>query len=349
MHGEGSQVTRLGVSLRARDDGREMGHYALPSHTRERLIADAHFSAIAAGALPNDGTPLDRARIVLNGGSGESGVSPAMDVTVQVGDARFHKRFDRESVADDAQVLVSRLMRAGTISAGFYHYSLIEASAPEGEAKGLRVRPFPRALPALSVVSLGEAAVELPRCPHPAVFVPAREARRLVAQAAATPEVEVGALLLVTPFLIAEKVPHRLGVYVREAVALEEGTEGEALRLRITPAALAGVPVDMARGILRGGLAHSHPLSDGSEAGGSGHVDGEQIAPARQSALFLSADDLSFATAFFWQPFQFQIVIDVREASPERALGAFCWIEGRLVRVCFRILDEEPVSWRGMA
>jgi hypothetical protein len=63
--------------------------------------------------------------------------------------------------------------------------------------------------------------------------------------------------------------------------------------------------------------------------------------------LFLSSDDVAFATSFFWQPFQFQVVSDAREEKPERALGVFCWVEGRLVRVCFRILEEDPVAWRG--
>jgi hypothetical protein len=328
------RVTRLGVSLCARDTGSEVGRYALPTHTPERLIAETHLCAVAAGALPNDGRPIERARVTLNGEVGGEGASPALDVGVSVGDARFHKRFVADSVADDAQVLVSRLSRAGTIPAGLYHYSLTEVE-PEGEAAaGLRLRPFPRALPLLPEISLEEAGLELPRCPHPAIFLPASEARRLLAQAAATPQIEVGALLRVTPFLIAEPVPHRLGVYVREATPLEEGTAGDALHVRITPAALAGVPVDEAQGLLRGGLAHSHPAGAKTEQ-----------AVAKGVTLFLSPDDVAFATSFFWQPFQFQVVIDAREHEPERALGVFCWVEGRLVRVCFRILEEEPVAW----
>jgi hypothetical protein len=208
---------------------------------------------------------------------------------------------------------------------------------PEGGgAAALRLRPFPRALPLLPEISLREAGLELPRCSHPAIFLPAREARRLLAQAAATPQVEVGALLRVTPFLITEPVPHRLGIYVREAAPLAEGTESNALHVRITPAALARVPVDERRGLFRGGLAHSHPaLSKTGQAVGQGVT------------LFLSSDDVAFATSFFWQPFQFQVVIDAREVKPERALGVFCWVEGRLVRVCFRILEEDPVAWRG--
>jgi hypothetical protein len=304
-----------------------VGRYALPAHTHERLIAETHLCAVAAGALPNDGSPLSEARVelALDGGS------PALDVVVGVGEPRFRKRFDRRAIGNDAQVMLSRLSQAGEIPAGHYEYELIDPPPDGGPAAGLRVRPFPRALPPLPVISLRDAALDLPSCPHPAIFVPAREARGLVSQAAATPEVEVGALLMTTPFLIAEEVPHRLGVYVRAAVPLAEGTVGDALRLRITPAALAGVPVDEARGLFRGGLAHSHPL-----------VSETSLA----LAFFLSPDDMSFATSFFWQPFQFQVVIDVREAAPERALGAFCWVAGRLLRVCFRILDEEPVAWR---
>jgi hypothetical protein len=312
-----------------------VGRYVLPKHTPERLIAETHLCAVAAGALPNDGQPLEGARVALNGEVGAEGASPALDVGVSVGDARFHKRFHPESVADDAQVLVSRLSRAGTIPAGLYHYSLAEVE-PEGEAAvGLRVSPFPRALPRLPEISLGDAGLELPHCPHPAIFLPAREARRLLAQAAATPQVEVGALLLVTPLLIAEPVPHRLGVYVREATPLAEGTASDPLHVRITPTALAGVPVDEARGLFRGGLGHSHPAL--SETG---------QATERGTTLFLSSDDVAFATSFFWQPFQFQVVIDAREEKPERALGVFCWLEGRLVRVCFRILEEDPVAWK---
>ncbi|GAG50960.1 unnamed protein product, partial [marine sediment metagenome] len=190
-------MTRLGVSLCARDTGSEVGRYALPTHTPERLIAETHLCAVAAGALPNDGRPIEGARVALNGEVGGEGASPALDVGVSVGDARFHKRFQPESVGDDAQVLVSRLSRAGTIPAGLYHYSLTEIEPDDEAAAGLRVRPFPRALPPLPEISLGNAALDLPHCPHPAIFLPAREARRLLAQAAATPQVEVGALLLV--------------------------------------------------------------------------------------------------------------------------------------------------------
>ena len=109
-----------------------MGHHALPAHTHERLIADTHLSAIATGALPNDGVPLDGARVALEGGRGAEAASPMLDVGVCVGDARFHKRFGRESVANDAQVLVSQLSQTGTIPTGFYHYSLVEAPPGDG-------------------------------------------------------------------------------------------------------------------------------------------------------------------------------------------------------------------------
>jgi hypothetical protein len=335
---EGScRVTRLGVSLCARDTGSEVGCYALPTHTPERLIAETHLRAVAAGALPNDGRPIEEARVALDGEGGGNGASPALDVGVSVGGARFHRRFQPESVGDDTQALVSRLSRAGTIPAGLYHYTLAEVEPDDAGGGGLRLRPFPRALPALPEISLEDAGLELPQCPHPAIFLPAREAHRLLAQAAATPQVEVGALLLVTPFLIAEPVPHRLGVYVREAAPLAEGTAGDALHVRITPGALAAVPVDETRGLFRGGVAHSHPALSKT---GEGVKQGV--------TLFLSSDDVAFATAFFWQPFQFQVVIDAREEKPERALGVFCWLEGRLVRVCFRILEEEPMAWGEM-
>jgi hypothetical protein len=316
-----------------------VGRYALPTHTPERLIAETHLCAVATGALPNDGRPIEGARVALDGEMGGEGASPALDVGVSVGGAHFHKRFQPESVGGDAQVLVSRLSRAGTIPAGLYDYSLAEVEPDDEAPGGLRVRPFPRALPPLPEISLGNAALDLPHCPHPAIFLPAREARRLVAQAAATPQVEVGALLVVTPFLIAEQVPHRLGVYVRKAAPLAEGTAGDALHVRITPAALAGVPVDEARGLFRGGLAHSHPAITKAVT-----KTGEAV--EQGVTLFLSSDDVAFATSFFWQPFQFQVVIDAREEEPERALGVFCWLEGRLVRVCFRILEEEPMAWR---
>jgi len=327
-------MTRLGVLLRERESGQEVGRYVLPAHVAERLIAATHFDGVAAGLLPNDGLPLDDARVSLSGETGDDGASTALDIAIRVGDAAHHKRFSRESISNDAQVMVSRLAQGQVIPAGLYEYELIAAPEEAAAASGLHVRPFPRALPALPTLSLRDASMALPLCAHPTIFLPSHEARRLVAQDAATPDIEIGALLVVTPFLIEEAVPHRLGIYVRRAAPLENGTVGEALRVRITPAALAAVHVDAARGLLRGGLAHSHPFgASESEHQRSGAV------------LFLSADDLAFATGFFWRPFQFQLVIDARERAPERALGAFCWIEGRMVRACFRILEEEPVEW----
>lgn len=330
-------MTRLGVLLRERESGQEVGRYVLPPHVAERLIAATHFDAIAAGQLPNDGLPLEEARVSLSGEIGNDGESPALDVAIRVGDAAHHKRFGRQSIANDAQVTVSRLVQGKEIPGGLYEYALIPPPE-EAATTGLRVRPFPRALPVFPALSLRNASVALPRCAHPTIFLPGSEAQRLVDQATATPDVEIGALLVVTPFLAVEAVPHRLGIYVRRAAPLGNGTVGEALRVRISPAALAAVRVDETRGLLRGGLAHSHPFSaDDSENG------------QRGSVLFLSPDDLGFATSFFWRPFQFQLVIDAGERDPERALGAFCWIEGQMVRTCFRILEEEPLAWEEVA
>jgi hypothetical protein len=330
-------MTRLGVLLRERDSGQEVGRYALPPHVAERLIAATHLDGVAAGQLPNDGLPLEDARVSLSGEIGDDGESPALDVTIRVGDSAHHKRFARESISNDAQVMVSRLARGEEVPTGLYEYALIAAPEEPAAASGLKVRPFPRALPALPTLSLRDASVALPRCPHPTIFLPAKEAQRLVDQATATPDVEIGALLVVTPFLIKEAVPHRLGIYVRQAAPLENGTVGEALRVRITPAAFAAVKVDETKGLLRGGLAHSHPFgAKDTEHGDKGHSG---------TVLFLSPDDLAFATGFFWRPFQFQLVVDAGERDPERALGAFCWIDGRLVRVCFRIMEKEPMTW----
>ena len=131
----------------------------------------------------------------------------------------------------------------------------------------------------------------------------------------------MGALLLVTPFLIAEALPARLCLYVTDIVPLGEGTSGDAIQLRVPPAALAAIPEDPARGRHHGGLAHSHPVSAGT-------------------AHFLSADDRALATSFYHRPHQIQMVVDPREADPRHALAAFAWVGGRLARVCFRLLDE---------
>ncbi len=80
-------MTRLGLSLRARESGQEAGRYALPSHVAERLIAATHFDAVAGGHLPNDGLPLGDARVSLSGEIGDDGASPALDVAIHVGKA----------------------------------------------------------------------------------------------------------------------------------------------------------------------------------------------------------------------------------------------------------------------
>jgi hypothetical protein len=323
-------MTQVVVALNAGDGDRDMGRYSLPTHTTERLIAETHADAVRTGALANDGAPLEDVRISL---VGEGGSSPALAVEIFAGGTHYTGRFESQSIGDDAQVLVSGLCMDGTIPTGKYNYVPVSLASEKRATGGLKLSPFRRSLPTLPVISLEKQNVSLPHCPHPAIFLPRRHAEGLVAQAQAQPDIEVGALLVVTPFLIAESVPHRLGVFVRDAVALAEGTVGEALRLRITPAALAAVKVDASDGTFRGGLAHSHPLGD---------ADDEQAKRGR--ALFLSQDDLAFATAFFWKPFQIQLVIDVRESDPEQALGAFCWVNGRLSRVCFQILNQERLT-----
>jgi hypothetical protein len=170
------------------------------------------------------------------------------------------------------------------------------------------------------VVPLGAAGIAAPLCPHPTLLVSRESALRLVALARATPELEVGALLLVTPFLLVEEAAVRLAVRVVEAVPLGEGTSGDATQLRVPPGALAAVADDPARGRHHGGLAHSHPTHEGE-------------------AHFLSADDRSLAASFYWRPHQIQVVIDPRESDPERALATFAWVGGRLARVCFRVTD----------
>src|SRR5439155_24066310 len=113
-------------------------------------------------------------------------------------------------------------------------------------------------LPALPRRSLWDLGVPAPpACRHPALLLPHHHGERLVAQARAAADVEVGALLVVEPCLLVEAVPCRFAVRVLDAVPLAHGTTGTATRLRITPAALASVAVDEARGRCRGGIAHS--------------------------------------------------------------------------------------------
>ena len=165
-----------------------------------------------------------------------------------------------------------------------------------------------------------------PLCRHPTLLLPRHQAARLVAQARAAIDVEVGALLVVEPCVVVEPVACPLAVRVLDVVPLAHGTTGTATRLRITPEALAAVAVDEKQGRCRGGLAHSHPFGDTTEP----HV--------------LSTDDKSYTTAFFWRPFAFQLVTDPRFTAPEEALAAFCWIDGALARVCCTLIDEEEIS-----
>jgi hypothetical protein len=308
----------LGVRLRSCASGCEAEPFGLPSHTRDRLVAAAHLEAIASGALPNGGRPLSSARIALVGAGEES----AIRVELAGEGGSYERCYERLTVWDDIQVLVAQLSASGAIGKGLYRFALVELPEPESRPHGLRLAGFERALPPLPVVSLRDAGIdELPRCPHPSIFVPRDRALALLAHARATPEVEVGAFLLVTPFLIAETVPVRLGVYLVDAIPLGEGTSGDACRLRVPPAALAAAPDDPARNRRHGGLAHSHP-------GCAGH------------AHFLSADDRALATAFYYCPYQIQLVVDPQEADPQDALAAFAWVDGRIARVCFRLLDE---------
>lgn len=302
----------LGVRLVDCATGCEVERFPLPSHTRERLIAGAHLEAVAAGALPNDGRPLAGARLAL--------AEHSILVELEAGGGTYRRSYEHPTVTDDVQVLVARLSAGSALAKGLYDFALVDLRGPADATGALRVVPFARALPPLPIVSLRQAGIaELPRCAHPSIFLPRERARRLLAQAHLSPEVEVGALLLVTPFLVAEPVPARLALYVVDAVPLD--ASGDAVHLRVPPAALAGVPADEAGGRHHGGLAHSHPMSEGT-------------------AHFLSTDDKAFATAFFWRPFQVQLVIDPREADPQRAVAAFSWVAGRLTRVCFRLIDE---------
>lgn len=306
----------LGVRLTECASGCEVEPIRLPSHTRERLIAAAHLEAVASGALPNDGHPLRDARIVATGGGEESAIAVEL---AREGEP-FRRVYPRLTVFDDVQVLVAQRSASGALAKGLYRFALVDLPHAD-PAGGLRLVPFARALPRLPVVRLREAGIpELPRCAHPSIFLPRERALRLLTQARATPDVEVGALLLVTPFLVAEPLPSRVGLHVIDVVPLGEGTRGDALQLRVPPAALAAIPADEARGRHHGGLAHSHPSAEGP-------------------AHFLSADDKAFATAFFWRPFQIQLVIDPREIDPRRALAAFSWVGGRIAQVCFRLID----------
>jgi hypothetical protein len=309
----------LGIRLTESISGREVEPaFGLPSHARERLVAAAHAEAVAGGALPNDGRPLEGARITLTG----SGAESALVVEIAANGRSFAKRFDRLTLFDDVSTLVGQHLASGELAPGRYRFALVDLPEPPARQGALRVAAFPRALPRFPVVSLRDAGIrELPRCAHVPIYLPRPLALELVALARSTPEVETGAAILVHPFLLAEQAPSRLALYVSGVFPLGEGTHGDACQLRVPPAALAAVPQDPARGRYLGGLAHSHPTVEGT-------------------AHFLSADDVDLATRVFWTPLHLQIVIDPREADPERALALFCWVGARLAQVCFRLLDE---------
>ncbi len=309
----------LGIRLTESVSGREVEPaFGLPSHARERLVAAAHAEAVAGGALPNGGRPLDDARITLTG----SGAESALVVEIAANEGSFVKRFDRLTLFDDVSTLVGQHLASGELAPGSYRFALVDLPEPPARPGGLRVAAFPRALPRLPVVSLRDAGIrELPRCAHVPIYLPRSLALELVALARSTPEVETGAAILVQPFLLAERSPSCLALYVSGVAPLGEGTRGDACQLRVPPAALAAVRQDPARGRHLGGLAHSHPTVEGT-------------------AHFLSADDVDLATRFYWMPFHVQIVIDPRETDPECALAPFCWVGARLARVCFRLLDE---------
>jgi hypothetical protein len=311
---------QLELALREDETGREVWRGPLPLHVTERLIADTHLAGVLADVLPNDGEPIRLDAIALAGGESDM----RLDIEVHGGGRSFRKTYaPQRAVLDDAEAIVARLRVAKAISAGVYRFTLCQDGPEANGATLLRVRPLARRLPrfpALSVWTNG--LTPAPRCDHPTILVPRRAAACLLAQARAAPEVEVGALLVVVPFCFEETLPCRLGIRVVEVVPLSHGTVGTEMRLRVTPEALAAVPIDEAAGRRRGGIAHSHPF-------------GDKAAP-----FFLSAEDKAMATGWFWHPYQIQIVVDPRFTEPQDAVAAFCWVDGGLVRVCVRFTTD---------
>ena len=312
----------IGLSLRDWDSGGEVERVPLPSHALERLIGDTHMTGVLEERLPNSGGALADARVELHGDGGDA----TLEVEVDAGVARFRKCFSRLCVADDSQVVLSQLFAADAIPRCVYRQSLVSLTG-DAKVKGpARARRFARSLPVLAPLSLGDLGVSpLPRCTHPVILLPISEAEQLLAHARSSPEAEIGACLVGAPVRIDEAIPHRLGILVCEAVPLGHGTLGDRSLVRITPEALAAVPLDPARGRYRAGLAHSHVCS---EAG----ID----------VRFLSADDRSMATAFFYLAYQIQVVIDASAAGLEEALAVFCWVHGRLERVCLQLIEAKP-------
>jgi hypothetical protein len=305
--------------LETADEGHEVWRGPLAPHALERLIADTHLAGILVGALPNDGAPVRLDELVLE----TSHTDPRLRVEVGAGAASFSKFFTpTRALHDDAEVVLTRLLASQTVPAGTYRFRCTPATPPAAPAGGLRIAPLPRAIPPLPHRSLWACGIAaLPGCRHPTILLPRPLAAVLVAQARAAADVEVGALLVVEPFITTETPPSRLGLLVVEVVPLGHGTTGTETKLRVTPEALAAVAVDDSRGRCRA-LAHSHPFG------------------AKAEPHFLSTDDKSVATAFFWRPFSIQVVIDPRFTAPEDALAVFCWVEGALVRVCLTLIDD---------
>ena len=313
----------LDLVLEDTDKGAEVWRGQMPPHTVERFIAATHLAGVVAGVLPNDGAPvrLDRFDIEADEDGGR------LAVEVGAGGSIFKKSFPpARAVRDDAEVIVARLLATKELAAGTYRYRCRPAAAPAATGGALRVAPLPRRLPPLARRSLWDCGLTaLPGCRHATIVLPRGCAGVLVAQARARADVEVGALLIVEPFLATDGPPCRLGVLVADAVPLAHGTTGTETKLRITPEALAAVPVDETKGRGRS-LAHSHPFGD------------------KATPHFLSIDDKAVATAWFWQPFSIQLVIDPRFTAPEHALAAYSWNDGALERVCLQLVDHNPTK-----
>ncbi len=305
----------LDFVLRENDTDQEVWRGSLPVHVAERLVADAHVSGILAGVLPNDGAPVRLERFGL-----VQDAIGTLHVEVVAAHAVFRKVYRIARVlADDAEVLVMQLIRSHVIPGGLYRFGLVpsdERGALGGS--GLRLRPPPRTFRRLPELSDGD---QIPSCGHIAIVLPRPEADRLVTQARAMSEVEVGALLVVAPYCLAGSGHRRLAVRIAAVRPLAHGTHGTAIALRVTPEALASVPVDEQAGHCRGGLSHSHPFG------------------AEMSPHFLSSDDKAAASWFFWLPFQIQLVVDPRSTDPHEAIAAFAWVDGALARVCISITN----------
>jgi hypothetical protein len=312
----------LDLQIEDADGGRPVWRGPLPPHVPERLIADAHLEGVLGGALPNDGAPVRLEVFAVE----EGGDGSRLRVEVASGGAVFRKSFvPALALRDDAEVLVARLLAGKVLAGGSYRFRCLGSAATAQGGSALRATALPRRLVPLARRSLlGCGLAALPRCRHPTILLPRARAEALVAQARASSSVEVGALLVVEPFIAVETPPCRLGILVADVVPLAHGTTGTETHLRVSPEALAAVPVDEERGRCRGGLAHSHPFGD------------------RLTPHFLSSDDKAVATAWFWRPFGIQVVTDPRLTAPEEALAAYCWIDGALARACLQLVDHRP-------